>query len=157
MAFFLMPERLPKTRARSAAVMRGAESFAGPKRRAQSLAVGEVGTFAVCFIVCERGERERRVGARVGRLPMRDDECVGFPFDEVVDARWAYRGRSAASEISRPNAHVMCLVPRIDHAHNGMSLTCILHITTAIQDTESCRNELAEGLHGRAWICVESY
>ena len=84
MAFFLMPERLPKTRARSAALMRGAESFAGPKRRAQSLAVGEVGTFAVCFIVCERGERERRVGARVGRLPMRDDECVGFPFDEVV-------------------------------------------------------------------------
>ena len=95
MAFFLMPERLPKTRARSAEVMRGAESFAGPKRRAQSLAVGEVGTFAVCFIVCERGERERRVGARVGRLPMRDDECVGFPFDEVVDAVWAYRGRSA--------------------------------------------------------------
>ena len=28
MAFFLMPERLPKTRARSAAVMRGAESAA---------------------------------------------------------------------------------------------------------------------------------
>ena len=57
MAFFLMPERLPKTRARSAAVMRGAESFAGPKRRAQSLAVGEVGTFAVCFIVRARRER----------------------------------------------------------------------------------------------------
>ena len=59
MAFFLMPERLPKTRARSAAVMRGAESFAGPKRRAQSLVVGEVGTFAVCFIVRARRERGR--------------------------------------------------------------------------------------------------
>ena len=106
MAFFLMPERLPKTRARSAAVMRGAESFAGPKRRAQSLAVGEVGTFAVCFIVCERGERERGEWA----LGLDGFRCVmtsasGFRLTKLLDARWAYRGRSAPSEIPRPNAH----------------------------------------------------